>query len=118
MGKPTKGGFPSVQPTTRNVNIQNGKIDNITIAWGDSIVWMNKDPVNHQLAALDNNGNPDPTKPLGPAIGPVGSPTANTPPFGFPWTQSTPPPATPTVFAYGCLVHPNEKATVAVLIKV
>ena len=118
MGKPKKGGFPAVQPTTKYVNIQNGEIDNATIAWGDSIVWMNKEPVGHALAALDSNGKPDPTKPWGSPIGPVGSPTANSPAFAFQWTQPTPPPPTPQVFPYGCLDHPNEKAKVTVQIKV
>jgi hypothetical protein len=117
MGKPKKGGFPAMQPTTIYLNIQNGEIDNVTIAWGDSIVWMNKGPAGHRLAGLDSNGKPDPTK-LWVTVGPVGSPTANSDEFAFQWTQPTPPPPTPQVFPYGCLDHPNEKAKVTVQIKV
>lgn len=118
MGKPKKGGFPAVQPTVRYVDIRNNEIDNATIAWGDSIVWMNKDSVTHALAALGGDGKPDPAKPWGPPMGPVGSATANSPAFQFPWNESTPPPPTPTVYAYGLLDRPTSTAKVTVQIKV
>ncbi|HEV8042581.1 MAG TPA: hypothetical protein VGP62_27130 [Bryobacteraceae bacterium] len=118
MGKPKKGGFPAMEPITHDVIIRNNEIDNVIIAWGDSLVWINKDNVEHSLAALDSNGNPDPTKPWGPPMGPVGSDTANSPEFAFQWMQPTPPPKDPQIYRYGLLDHPTSKATVTVQIKV
>jgi len=118
MGKPKKGGYPAVQPTIHYVAIWNNEIDNATIAWGDSIVWMNNDHVTHALAALGCDGKPDPAKACGPPMGPVGSPTANSPEFQFPWNQPTPPPKDPQVYAYGLLDHPTSTAKVTVQIKV
>jgi hypothetical protein len=118
MGKPKKGGFPAMEPKTNYVKIKNNEIDNVTIAWGDSIVWMNQDSVAHSLAALDNSGKPDPAKPWGPPMGPVGSETANSPEFAFQWQQQGPPPKDPQVYQYGLLDHPTAKARVTVQIKV
>ena len=118
MGKPKKGGFPAMEPKINYVKIQNNEIDNVTIAWGDSIVWVNKDNTTHSLAVLGGNGQPDPTKPWGGPMGPVGSDTANSPEFSFQWMQQTPPPTTPTVYQYGLLDHPTSKAKVTVQIKV
>jgi hypothetical protein len=118
MGKPSKGGFPAMEPKTNYVKIKNNEIDNVTIAWGDSIVWMNQDNVTHSLAALGTSGSPDPAKPWGPPMGPVGSETANSPEFAFQWQQQGPPPKDPQVYQYGLLDHPTTKARVTVQIKV
>jgi hypothetical protein len=117
MGKPKKGGFPAMEPKTNYVSIQNGEIDNVTIAWGDSVVWVNKDVVGHQLAALDSNGQPDPTKPWA-TVTPVGTDDANSSPLSFQWTQTIPPPNQPQIFQYGLIDAPTVRAKVTVQIKV
>jgi len=118
MGKPKKGGFPATQPVTHFVKIQGGEIDNLTLAWGDQVVWQNKDAYSHKLAGLGADGKPDPTKPWGQEITAVGSPGASSSPLSFQWLQTTPPPKDPQIFQYGCLEHPNEKAHVTAQLKV
>ena len=117
MGKPKKGGFPAMEPKTNYVSIQNGEIDNVTIAWGDSVVWINQDNMGHQLAALGPDGRPDPTKPWG-TVTPVGTDDANSSPLSFQWTEITPPPKDPQIFEYGLIDAPTVKAKITVQIKV
>src|SRR5882724_5605015 len=117
MGKPKKGGFPAMQPVTHYVKIQGGEIDNLTLAWGDEVVWVNKDTVSHSLASLGADGKPDPAQPWGTEITPAGTPGANSSPLSFQWMKPTPPPRDPQVFQYGCIDHPNEKARVTAQIK-
>ena len=63
MGKPKKGGYPPPQPITHYIEIIDGKINPaaVTIAWGDCVVWTNKDAVSYTLA-LFTNGEPIKTK--------------------------------------------------------
>jgi hypothetical protein len=115
MGKPNKGGFPAVQPKVNYVVIQNGEIENATIAWGDSVVWQNRDTTGYTLAALDSNGNPDKTK-VWASVYPVGTDQANSPPVVFPWTPGTS--KDPQVYQYGMLPPGTAKAKLTVQISV
>jgi len=58
MGKPKKGGYPPPQPSTRYVEIANAKIENMTIAWGDYVVWVNKDNAEYTLVLSEVNAIP------------------------------------------------------------
>jgi plastocyanin len=117
MGKPKKGGFPAMEPKTNYVKIQNNEIDNVTIAWGDSIVWVNKDETTHSLAPLGTDGKPDPANPWA-ELGPKGSDNANSVPTSFNWNEQQPPPKDPTIYQYGLIDHPTSKAKITVQIKV
>ena len=114
MGTPKKGGFPPVQPKVNEVQIKNGEIDNVTIAWGDSVVWMNLDPREYTLAAL-TNGQPDPQK-VWAKLTAVGSADANSSPMVFTWTPGTP--KDPQVYEYGMLTGGTAKAKITVQISV
>ncbi|HEX3682076.1 MAG TPA: hypothetical protein VHU83_05985 [Bryobacteraceae bacterium] len=117
MGKPKKGGFPAMEPKTNYVSIQKGEMDNITIAWGDSVVWINRDPVPHKVAPLASNGQPDPNR-IWADLSKDGTDDANSSPLQFQWTEKTPPPAQPQVFEYGLVDAPNVKAKITAQIKV
>lgn len=82
MGK-TKGGFPPVQPKTYYIDIQGGAMKDTTIAWGDSIVFQNRDTVAYQVVSL-TNGTPDPSLQWA-SLGPAGSSTDNSPLIVFTW---------------------------------
>lgn len=114
MGKPEKGGFPAVQPKVNYVAIKNGEIDNATIAWGDSVVWMNHDAVGYTLAAL-TNGQPDAAK-VWATLTAVGTGDANSSPMVFTWTPGTP--KDPQVYQYGMLPPGTAKAALTVKISV
>ena len=114
MGKPKKGGFPPVQPKVNYVKIQNGEIDNATIAWGDSVVWMNLDASGYTLAGL-TNGAPDPSK-VWATVTAVGTPDANSSPVVFTWTPGTP--KDPQTYHYGMLPPGTAKATLTVQVSV
>jgi hypothetical protein len=116
MGKPKKDGFPAMEPKTNYVSIQNGKMESITIAWGDAVVWQNQDRLRYQIAQLGANGEPDPAS-VWATVGPQGAPDENTQPVAFSWTESTPPPDQPHVFQYGLVGYPG-KATITAQIKV
>jgi len=118
MGKHKTGVFPGLEPVTHYVTIQNNEIDNLTIAWGDSVVWSNQDSVTHSLAWLDANGNPDRNNPLGPPLGPKGSATANSVEFSYAWQRQPPPPKEPEIYKYGLLDHPTSKATLTIQLKI
>jgi hypothetical protein len=119
MGKPKKGGYPPPWPSTRYVEILGGKIDDTTIAWGDSVVWQNKDRATYTLVVLMKNGQP-----LGlvyPAnewakLTPVDTDNANSPAREFPWKEGEIPPKDPYVYQYGILELPSVKANLIVQI--
>jgi hypothetical protein len=114
MGNSKKGGFPAVQPTVNYIGIKNGEIENATIAWGDSVVWMNHDPVGYTLAAL-TNGVADPTK-VWATVTAVGTDDANSSPLVFTWTSGMS--KDPQVYQYGMLPPGTAKAKLTVKISV
>jgi hypothetical protein len=114
MGKPKKGGFPPSQPIVNYIAIKNGAIGNVTVAWGDSVVWTNEDQQAYKLAPLVN-GQPDPTK-IWADLGPVGSPTANSAEMVFTWSSGMS--KDPIVYEYGMLPPGTAKATITAQIKV
>jgi hypothetical protein len=115
MGKPKKGGFPPSQGSVQEVHIQGGKIEDKTIAWGDWVVWMNKDPAKYTLILLEINGKPvTPTPPPWATLGEVGKPDANSSAVLFSWPGV--PPKTPYVYIYGMQEPPNSQATLTVQI--
>ncbi len=114
MGNPKKGGFPAVQPKVNYIKIQNGEIENATIAWGDSVVWMNLDAKEYTIAG-STNGTPDPAK-VWAKVGAVGSPDANSDAVVFTWTSGTS--KDPQVYPYGMLPPGAGKATLTVKISV
>jgi len=114
MGKPKKGGFPAAQPNVQYIAVKNGEIDNATIAWGDSVVWMNHDATEYTLAAL-TNGQPDPAKTWA-TLTAVGTPDANSSPMVFTWTPGTP--KDPQVYGYGMLPPGTAKAELTVQVSV
>jgi hypothetical protein len=117
MGKPKKGGYPPPQPSTRFVSVKNGEIENKTIAWGDSVVWENKDNVPYTLVLLAVNGNPAATPaPVWATLTAVGTVDANSSPRIFGWPGA--PPKDPYVYQYGMQDPPNAKATLTVQISV
>jgi hypothetical protein len=114
MGKPKKGGFPAVQPKTNFIAIKNGEIDNATIAWGDSVVWMNLDRTGYTIAG-STDGTPDPAK-VWATVGAAGTPDANSSPLVFTWSPGMP--KDPQVYQYGMLPPGKAKATITVKISV
>ena len=119
MGKPKKGGYPPPWPSTYYVDILNGKIEDTTIAWGDSVVWKNNDSASYTLIVLMVNGKP--VSLVYPAnvwakVTPVGADNANSPPREFAWNEGEIPPKTPYIYQYGILELPNVKAILTVQI--
>lgn len=114
MGKPKKGGFPPVEPKVNYISVKNGEIDNATIAWGDSVVWVNHDAASYTLAAL-TNGQPDATK-VWAKLTPAGTGDANSSPMVFTWVQGIP--KDPQVYPYGMLSGGTAKAKLTVQISV
>jgi hypothetical protein len=119
MGKPKKGGYPPPWSATHFIDIAGGKIEDMTIAWGDSVVWKNHDRAAYTLVVLMKNGQP-----LGlvyPAnvwatLTAVDTDNANSPPREFPWKEGEIPPKDPYVYQYGILELPNVKANLTVQI--
>src|ERR1700758_663071 len=105
MGQPKKGGFPPSQPKVNFVAIKGGEIDNVTIAWGDSVVWTNEDDAAYILAAI-TDGQPDPTK-IWAELTKVGTPGANSAEMVFTWQPGMP--KDPVVYEYGMLPPGNAK---------
>jgi hypothetical protein len=114
MGNPKKGGFPAVQPKVNYIAIKNGEVENATIAWGDSVVWMNHDAVGYTLAAL-TNGQADPNKVWAKVTG-VGTDDANSSPLVFTWTAGMS--KDPQVYQYGMLPPGTAKAKLTVQVSV
>ncbi len=114
MGNSKKGGFPAVQPKVNFVDIKNGEIDNATIAWGDSVVWVNHDTVEYTLASL-TNGVADPKK-VWVTLTAVGTGDANSSPLVFTWRPGMS--KDPQVFEYGMLPPGTAKANLTVKISV
>jgi hypothetical protein len=114
MGKPKKGGFPAVQPTVHYVAVTKDEIDNVTIAWGDSVVWTNEDTASHQLAPL-KNGQPDPTN-IWADLTPVGTDNANSSEMVFQWSAGMS--KDPVVYQYGMLPPGTARAKITAQIKV
>jgi hypothetical protein len=114
MGSPKKGGFPPSQPKVNFVPIKNGEMDNVTIAWGDSVVWTNQDPQSYTLAAL-TNGQPDKDK-IWAQVTPVGTDGANSAEMVFVWQAGMP--KDPVVYEYGMLPPGTAKAKITAQIKV
>jgi len=114
MGNSKKGGFPAVQPKVNYIDIKNGEIDNATVVWGDSVVWMNHDAVGYTLAAL-TNGVADPAK-VWATVTAVGTDDANSSPLVFTWKPGMS--KDPQVFGYGLLPPATAKANLTVKISV
>jgi hypothetical protein len=114
MGKPKKGGFPPSEPIVNYIAIKNGAIDNVTIAWGDSVVWTNQDPEPYKLAQF-TSGQPDPTK-IWADLGPVNTDSANSAEMVFVWSPGMS--KDPIVYEYGMLPPGTAKATITAQIKV
>ena len=110
MGKPKKGGYPPPQPKVNYIAIKDGAIDpeNATIAWGDSVVWTNKDAVSYRLAVC-TAGQPDKDK-IWADLGPVNTKNANSAPRQFDW--STAKGKDPFIYEYGMLSPGTAKATI------
>ena len=92
------------------VSIKNGEIDNATIAWGDSVVWMNHDAKGYTLAAL-TNGSADPAK-VWAKLTAVGTEDANSSPLVFTWQPGMS--KDPQVYEYGMLPPGTAKAKLTV----
>jgi hypothetical protein len=114
MGKPVKGGFPSMQPIVNYIAVKNGEIDNATIAWGDSVVWQNFDAASYTIVQF-TNGQPDPDKVWAVLTG-VGTPDANSAEIVFTWSPGMS--KDPIVYPYGMLPPGKAKATITAQIKV
>lgn len=114
MGTPKKGGFPPVQPKVNFVAIKGGEIDNVTIAWGDSVAWTNEDDASYTLAA-STNGQPDPTK-IWAQLTKAGTPDANSAEMVFAWQPGMS--KDPVVYEYGMLPPGKAKAKITAQIKV
>jgi hypothetical protein len=115
MGKPKKGGYPPPQGSTQYVLIQGGKIEDKTVAWGDWVVWTNKDAAKYTLVLLEINGKAvTPTPPPWATLTEVGTVNANSSPVLFSWPGA--PPKTPYVYIYGMQSPSNSKATLTVQI--
>lgn len=90
MGKPKKGGFPPVQPKTYYIDIAGDAMQDTAVAWGDSIVFSNKDAQAYKVVSLTGgtpgmaNGTPDPTLQWAD-LGPVNSQNANSQAIVFTW---------------------------------
>jgi hypothetical protein len=116
MGKPKKGGFPPAQASVQFIRIKDGKIENKTIAWGDSVVWQNEDAAKYTLILLEINGQPvTPTPPPWATLGEVGKPGANSSQTPFNWPAGVPP-KTPYIYTYGLQAPPKSQATLTVQI--
>jgi len=115
MGKSKKGGYPPPQGSTRYVVIEGGQIEDMTIAWGDWVVWMNKDDAKYTLVVLEVNGNPVPPA-VWATLTEVGTPDANSSPRQYDWPGA--PPKDPYVYIYGMQEPPNSKANLTVQITV
>jgi hypothetical protein len=105
MGKPKKGGYPPPQPITNFIEITDGKINPaaVTIAWGDSVVWTNKDAVSYTLALIKNGVlTKDPWAKL--------DPNSTSAPMVFNW--STDLGKDPVVYDYGMLPPGEAKAKI------
>ena len=109
-----KGGFPAVQPKVNYIAVKNGEIDNATIAWGDSVVWMNYDAASYTLAAL-TSGQPDPAK-VWATLTPFGTDDANSSPLVFTWQPGMS--KDPQVYQYGMLPPGTAKAKLTVQVSV
>src|ERR1700683_2990074 len=119
MGKPKKGGYPPPWSRTHDIEIQGGKIEDKTIAWGDSVVWKNLDRVAYTLVVLTRNGQP--FNLVYPAnvwatLTFIDTDNANSPAREFPWKEGEIPPKDPYVYQYGILELPNVKANLVVQI--
>ena len=103
MGKPKKGGYPPPQPRVLYITVENGKIDNAAaiIAWGDSVVWTNKDAVSYTLERF----KPDPPNKTWVEL----KPDATSAPMVFNW--SSPLGKDPVVYEYG-MPPPGATATI------
>lgn len=119
MGKPKKGWFPPFAPTMYAVTIRGGRLveSNLTIAWGDSVYWINQDPVRYQIAPLGSDGKPD-AKNVWVSVDRAGTDNSTSSPVEFPWTKKTPPTNQPQVFAYGLVEAPTAIGRIQVQIKV
>jgi plastocyanin len=106
MGKPKKGGYPPPQPITNFIEITDGKINPaaVTIAWGDLVVWTNKDAVSYSLAVC-TNGQPDSNK-----IWRVLAGNTSSAPLEFDWSQDKG--KDPFTYEYGMLPPGTAKATI------
>jgi len=119
MGKPKKGGYPPPWSATHYIEIAGGKIEDMTIAWGDSVVWKNQDRAAYTLVVLTKNGQP--VGLVYPAnvwatLTQVDTDNANSPPREFPWKEGEIPPKDPYVYQYGILELPAVKALLTVQI--
>jgi hypothetical protein len=118
MGKPKKGGFPPSQPIVNYIAIKDGAMDNVTIAWGDSVVWTNEDAESYKVVPF-KNGQPDPAITWAD-LGPVGTPTANSAEVVFVWSSGMS--KDPIVYEYGIYLPgtetPKATATITAQIKV
>lgn len=115
MGKPKKGGFPPSQPIVNYIAIKDGAMDDVTIAWGDSVVWTNEDAESYKLAAF-TDGKPDDPPIIWADLGPVGSDTANSAEMVFVWSPGMS--KDPIVYEYGMLPPGTATATITAQIKV
>jgi len=123
MGKPKKGGYPPPQSSTRYVHILGGQIEDMTIAWGDWVVWLNEDRAKYTLVVLEVNGTPVPPPPpdqpdanVWAKLTEVSTPDANSSPKQFYWPGA--PPKDPYVYTYGMQQPPNSKGVLTVQINV
>ena len=119
MGKPKKGGYPPPWSATHFIEIVGGKIEDMTIAWGDSVVWKNHDQKAYTLVVLTKNGQP--VGLVYPAnvwatLTFVDTDNANSPAREFPWKEGEIPPKDPYVYQYGILELPSVKANLIVQI--
>jgi len=106
MGKPKKGGYPAPQPITNYIEIKDGQINPaaLTIAWGDLVVWTNKDAASYQLAVC-KDGKPDPGK-----IWRALAANASSAPLEFDWSSDMG--KDPVTYEYGMLPPGTAKATI------
>jgi hypothetical protein len=106
MGKPKKGGFPPPQPRVNYIEIKGGEISSVAtiIAWGDSVVWNNKDAVPYTLAVC-TNGQPDPQK-----VWATVAAHSSSAPVEFDWSPDMG--KDPVVYEYGMLPPGTAKATI------
>jgi hypothetical protein len=118
MGKSKKGAYPPQQPKIRYIEVEGGEIeDSIVIAWGDSVVWQNKDNVPYTLIALAINGQAIAgVPPVWANLTAVNTVGADSSPRVYGWPGV--PPKDPYVYQYGMKDPPNAKATLTVQISV
>ena len=96
MGDSKKGGYPPGIPVTHYVPIQNGKAADITVAWGDKVVFQNEDDAVYVIVGLTDS-NPDPAKIMG-IVTAKGTASENSSEIGF--YPPGLPPKKPTPFPY------------------